>query len=118
MSTFMLTATIVSAVLFLGYGSLVLFTGGMRAEFERFGLARFRRATGALEVLGGVGLLVGLLRSEVLVVASGGLALLMLLGVLTRIRVRDPIVEIVPAAALMLTNGVILAAAWGLVQGP
>lgn len=118
MSTVMLTATIVSAVLFLGYGSLVLFTGGMRAEFERFGLARFRRATGALEVLGGVGLLVGLLRSEVLVVASGGLALLMLLGVLTRIRVRDPIVEIVPAAALMLTNGVILAAAWGLVQGP
>lgn len=117
MSTVVLTATVVSAALFLVYGSLVLFTGGMRAEFERFGLAGFRRATGALEVLGGVGLLVGLLRTEALIVASGGLALLMLLGVLTRIRVRDPFVEIVPAAGLMLTNGFILAAAVGHLQG-
>jgi hypothetical protein len=109
-------AVIVSAVLFLGYGSLVLFTGGMRAEFERFGLARFRRATGALEVLGGAGLLVGLARTDVLLVASGGLTLLMLLGVITRVRVRDPLVEIVPAAGLMLVNGFILAAAAGLLQ--
>jgi hypothetical protein len=117
-STVTLSTTLVSAVLFLGYGSLVLFTGGMRAEFERFGLERFRRATGALEVIGGVGLLVGLLRTEVLIVASGGLAVLMLLGVLTRIRVRDPILEIAPAAVLMLANGAILVAAWGHLQGP
>ena len=103
--------TVVSAVLFLGYGAVVLLTGGMREEFERFGLARFRLATGALEVLGGVGLLVGLVRTEVLVVASGGLTSLMLLGVLTRIRVKDPWLEIVPAAALMLANGYIVAAA-------
>lgn len=111
-------ATVISALLFLGYGALVLFTGGMQAEFERFGLARFRRATGALEVLGGLGLLVGLLRTEVLIVASGGLTLLMLLGVLTRVRVRDPLVEIVPAAVLMLMNGFVLAVAAGLLEAP
>ena len=102
---------VLSAVLFLGYGSLVLFTGGMREEFERFGLARFRRATGALEVLGGAGLLVGLLRAEVLVLASGGLALLMLLGVITRVRVRDGVLETLPALLLMLANAFILTVA-------
>ena len=109
--------TVASAVLFLGYGALVLFTGGMREEFERFGLARYRRATGALEVVGGVGLLVGLARADILAIASGGLAFLMLLGVLTRIRVRDPLPEIVPAAALMVANGYLLAVASGLVGG-
>lgn len=110
----LLVTTVLSAVLFVGYGAVVLLTGGMREEFERFGLARFRLATGVLEVLGGAGLLVGLARTEVLVVASAGLALLMLLGVLTRIRVKDPVVEIVPAAALLLANGFILASASGL----
>lgn len=113
----LLVTTVLSAVLFLGYGAVVLLTGGMREEFERFGLARFRLATGVLEVLGGAGLLVGLVRDELLVVASAGLALLMLLGVLTRIRVKDPMVEVVPAAALMVANGFILAAASGLLPG-
>lgn len=113
----LLVTTVLSAVLFLGYGAVVLLTGGMREEFERFGLARFRLATGVLEVLGGAGLLVGLVRIEVLVVASAGLALLMLLGVLTRIRVKDPLAEVVPAAALLLANGFILAAASGLLPG-
>jgi len=113
----LLVTTVLSAVLFLGYGAVVLLTGGMREEFERFGLARFRLATGVLEVLGGAGLLVGLVRNELLVVASAGLALLMLLGVLTRIRVKDPVAEVVPAAALLLANGFILAGASGLLPG-
>lgn len=111
-------ATVASALLFLGYGAVVLITGGMRTEFERFGLARFRLTTGALEVLGGVGLLVGLLRTGVLVVASGGLALLMLLGVLVRVRVRDPLTEIIPAAALLVVNGIIAAVASGIIPAP
>lgn len=113
----LLVTTVLSAVLFLGYGAVVLFTGGMREEFERFGLARYRLATGVLEVLGGAGLLVGLVRVEVRIVASAGLAFLMFLGVLTRLRVKDPIVEIIPAAVLLLTNGLILAAATGFPAG-
>lgn len=113
MTTSILIATVASALLFLGYGSLVLFSGGMRSEFERFGLPHFRRTTGALEVLGGLGLLVGILSRPILAVSSGGLALLMLLGVITRIRVRDPLPDIVPAAALMVLNASILVVAAG-----
>ena len=117
MTPVLLVTTVLSAVLFLGYGAVVLFTGGMREEFERFGLARYRLATGVLEVFGGAGLLVGLVRVEVLIVASAGLAFLMFLGVLTRLRVKDPIVEIIPAALLLLANGFILAAAGGFPAG-
>jgi uncharacterized membrane protein YphA (DoxX/SURF4 family) len=108
---------LVSAVLFLAYGALCLFSNGMEEEFERYGLSRFRRLTGALEVLGGLGLLVGLLAPQVMVVASAGLALLMLLGVIARVRVRDPLLEIAPAAVLMVANLYLLVETWRIVTG-
>ena len=98
------TAVLVSAALFLVYGLLCLFSNGMQEEFSRYGLSRFRRLTGALEVLGGAGLLVGLLVPTIMLVASGGLALLMLLGVIARIRVRDPLLEMLPAFVLLVMN--------------
>ena len=102
-------AVLVSAVLFLVYGLLCLFSDGMEEEFTRYGLSRFRRLTGALEVLGGAGLLVGLLVTEIMLLASGGLALLMVLGVIARIRVRDPLLEMLPAIVLLVMNVFILA---------
>ena len=98
------TAVVVSAALFLVYGLLCLFSNGMQEEFSRYGLSRFRRLTGALEVLGGAGLLVGLLVPTIMLVASGGLALLMLLGIIARIRVRDPLLEMLPAFVLLVMN--------------
>jgi hypothetical protein len=103
---------LISAVLFLVYGALCLFSGGMEEEFERYGLSRFRRLTGALEVLGGLGLLVGLLFAEVMLVASSGLALLMLLGVIARVRVRDRLVETLPALLLLAANLFLAGDAW------
>jgi len=97
-------AVLVSAVLFLVYGLLCLFSDGMEEEFTRYGLSRFRRLTGALEVLGGAGLLVGLLVTEIMLLASGGLALLMVLGVIARVRVRDPLLEMLPALVLLVMN--------------
>lgn len=101
-------AVLVSAGTFTAYGALCLFSGGMRAEFERFGLARFRRPTGAVELLGGLGLVTGLVVPIVLPVAAAGLTVLMILGVGVRVQVRDPWLEAVPAAALAVLNGWIL----------
>jgi hypothetical protein len=106
-------AALISAALFLVYGGLCLFSDGMEAEFERYGLSRFRRSTGALEVLGGAGLLVGLLVAEVMLLASAGLALLMLLGIGARVRVRDPFLEMLPAIILMVMNVFIVSETWG-----
>ncbi len=93
-----------SIALFLYYGLSCLFLDAMVAEFERFGLSRYRKFTGGLEVLGAMGLLIGYFLPPLVLVASGGLVLLMLLGVATRIRVSDPLVEVLPAAILLLVN--------------
>lgn len=105
---------VVTAVVFVIYGALCLFADGMEAEFARYGLSRFRRLTGALELLGGAGLLVGLRFPSVLLLAAAGLAILMLLGVMTRVRVRDPLLETLPAAVLLAANLFLLAVAPGI----
>jgi len=103
-----LAATALSAALFLYYGLRCLFSNGMVAEFQRFGLSRFRRLTGSLEVLGALGLLAGCFIPGLMIAASGGLALLMVLGVAIRFRLRDSLVETAPALVLMLLNLCIL----------
>lgn len=96
---------VLSAIAFLGYGFACLATQHMVAEFERFGLGQFRQLVGALEFLGGLGLLVAYFYPPLLLVASGGLTLLMLLGVGTRVKVGDSLVETLPAFTFFLLNG-------------
>jgi uncharacterized membrane protein YphA (DoxX/SURF4 family) len=97
---------------FVTYGISCLGSERMKAEFRRFGLERFRVLTGALEVLGGVGLLAGLLWPPALWISSGGLALLMMLGVGVRVRMNDGLLQTLPALLLMLVNASILFASW------
>ncbi len=99
-----LASQALSAALFLYYGIRCLFADGMAAEFERFGLLRFRRLTGSLEILGAVGLVIGQFIPSLVVVAAGGLVLLMALGVGVRLRLRDSLKETAPALVLMLVN--------------
>ncbi len=77
-------------------------------EFERFGLERLRVLTGSLEILGGLGLLVGLKSQPILVSSAGGLALLMLIAFLVRLRMRDSLAASLPSLLLMLLNVLIM----------
>jgi hypothetical protein len=67
--------------------------------------------TGALEVLGAAGLLGGYLFPVLGALSAGGLAILMLLGLSVRVKVRDSLPEMVPAAFLFLVNAFIAARA-------
>lgn len=97
-------AFVLSVTLFLGYGVSCLFMGAMVEEFARYNLSRFRRLVGLLEVLGALGLLGSIVVPLLVFPSSVGLALLMALGVMTRVRVRDPLIEAIPAAVLMVIN--------------
>ena len=103
----------ISIALFLYYGAACLLANGMVEEFERYGLSRFRRATGALEVLGAIGLLVGYLFLPLSILSAGGLSVLMLLGLGVRVKVRDSIQEMLPAVFLLLVNAFIVIQASG-----
>ncbi len=99
----------VVAVAFVGFGLQCLLTRHMMLEFRRYDLASFRILTGILQVAGGVGMLVGIFYHPLLILASGGLASLMFLGVLVRFRIHDPLIAAVPALALLFLNLLILA---------
>lgn len=104
--------TILSVIVFLYYGATCVFANGMAAEFTRYGLSRYRLLTGALEMLGALGLAAGQLVPILAVVSASGLSLLMALGVLTRIRARDSLAETLPAGVLMLLNAWLAMQAW------
>lgn len=95
---------LISGLVFLFYGVVCCFSQQMKNEFIRFGLPKFAILTGVLEILGGLGMLVGLKIPVILLISSGGLALLMLLGVGVRIKIKDSILLTTQAFILMLLN--------------
>ena len=106
-----------SMLLFFYYGVSVLVSDAMVREFEKFGLLRFRKLTGVLEVVGGAGLLIGYLVPPLVIVASGGLALLMVLGVAVRLRAGPPLTDAIPALVMLVINAYVCVYAITLVGG-
>lgn len=104
MNTFYILLVLFSSVSFIVYGSLLFVSTEMQNEFKRFELEKFTTLTGTLELLGGIGLLVGLKVGFILLISSGGLVLLMLLGFGVRIKVKDSFWLSFPSLFFMLLN--------------
>ena len=88
----------------------------MREEFERYDLAKFRNLVGLLQLCGGIGLLVGLVWNPALIIASSGLSLLMLMGFVVRVKMKDGLLESLPSFIFMLINGYICLVSTGLIK--
>ncbi len=95
------TLNLFCALSFIGYGVSCLTTGHMVREFERYGLPRYRKLNGVLQVLGATGLLIGFQVPLIGALAAGGLALQMLLGFGVRLKIRDSFSRSVPALAYL-----------------
>lgn len=94
-----------NAIAFFYYGIHCIFSSKMVEEFSRYGLSDIQRQlTGALQILGALGVLVGILAPLVGVVASAGLTALMLLGFGVRLKIRDSVLESLPSFIFMLLN--------------
>lgn len=98
---------IISSVSFMFYGISYFTTTNMKKEFRRFGLEKFGTLTAILEILGAIGLLLGLSLHPLLLVSSAGLTVLMFLGVLVRIKMKDRLLISTPAILYMLLNAYI-----------
>ena len=79
----------------------------MKKEFKRFGLEKLGLLTVILELLGALGLLIGLKFNILLIIASLGLALLMFFGLIVRMRLKDNLWVSLPALFYMLLNAYI-----------
>jgi len=100
--------TLVSSFAFLSYGIYCLTAPAMEREFLRYGLPQLRVITGWLEILAAVGLIVGLWWPLSFWISSGGLSLLMLCGLYTRLSIGDPLHLWLPAFLLLVLNAYLL----------
>lgn len=83
----------------------------MKSEFKRFQLEKLGLLVVVLEILGAIGLMVGFFfYMPLLIIASCGLALLMLLGLIVRLRLKDSLWISIPALFFMGLNAYIF---WG-----
>lgn len=97
-----------SALSFYIYGISCILTTRMAAEFERYGLARFRLLTGGLQVAGATGLLIGLAGfPRIGFLAAVGLGIQMFSGLVVRFRIRDRLMQCLPAFIYMCLNGIL-----------
>jgi len=97
-----------SSFSFLFYGVSYFITPNMKNEFKRFKLEKLGLLTIVLEIIGALGLLIGLWYLPLLLLSSGGLALLMLLGLIVRIKLKDSLWITLPAFFFMILNTYIL----------
>ncbi len=98
-------AVFLSSGAFIFYGVNCLISQKMKDEFIRFGLGKQRILIGYLQLLGGIGLLLGFFFiPDLAFIASGGLSLLMFSGFVVRIKIKDSILESIPSLLLALIN--------------
>ena len=98
--------TLFSAVSFLVYGFGCFASRHLKKEFERFGVSPQRGLIGSLQILGALGQISALCLWLPLLgkAAAGGLALMMLLAIGVRIRIRDTPLQTMPAVLYFLVN--------------
>jgi DoxX-like protein len=67
-------------------------------------LKNYRILVGIFELLGGIGLLIGFLIPVVLSISAGGLAVLMFLGFIVRLKMKDGFWISFPSVFFMILN--------------
>lgn len=94
-----------SGVAFIYFGINCFVSKYILAEFNRYKLPQFRKLTGYLQILGALGLIIGLYFSPLLLIASAtGLCLLMLAGFMVRLKIRDNFIKASPSFTFAILN--------------
>ena len=97
-----------SALSFIFYGINSFFSKRMVSEYARWGYSNHRILLGSIQLLGGIGLLVGLTNSVLLSVASFLLTFMMITAVIVRIKIKDSLINMFPAVFYTGLNFIIL----------
>ncbi|QSS97060.1 DoxX family protein [Psychroflexus sp. ALD_RP9] len=99
---------LLNAFAFLVYGLSCLLTTKMKDEFKRFGIPQFRILTGILQVLGGLGCIIGFIwLDQLLFISTIGLAILMFSGIIVRLKIKDALFAAMPALTFFILNLII-----------
>ena len=105
--SFTLIVLLFSAISFVFYGLSSFYSDRMILEFERWGYIKFRKTIASLQFLAGLGLLIGLYCSLLLTIVSALLTLMMITAIFVRLRIKDNIINILPAILYAILNFII-----------
>lgn len=106
------TLILFSALSFLGYGLGCFFSAYLQQEFRRYQLGAQCRLVGILQCLAALGLIAGFWLPWLGQAAAGGLALMMLVALGVRMRIRDRVVQMLPALGYLALNAYLCAASF------
>lgn len=107
MNYILLFSIFISSFSFLAYSISYFIKPDMKDEFKRLNVEKLGLLVIILEIVGALGLFVGLIYKPILLLSSGGLSLLMLLGLLIRIKTKDGLLISLPATFYMILNAYI-----------
>jgi len=107
MNYLLISCALFSSLSFIAYSISYFISPHMDTEFKRFNLKHLGLFIIILEILGAIGLLMGLFFNPILLLSSGGLSLLMLFGLIIRIKTKDSFLVSFPAIFFMILNGYI-----------
>ena len=101
-----------SSVSFFIYGAACFVSPYIKREFERYRFGPQRPMVGGLQLAAAVGLLVGMSHPWMGQMAAAGLALMMLVAVGVRIRIKDSVLQTTPALLYLALNAYLSVAAF------
>ena len=103
--TLVILFTAISFIIYV-YSSFV--SRRMKSEYARWGYSDQRKIVGFLQLLGGLGLLIGIKIDILLILTSFCFILMMNMAIFIRIKIKDNIVDILPAITYLFLNILIL----------
>jgi hypothetical protein len=98
------TIVLFSALSFLVYGTGCFTSLHLKKEFERYGFSKQRRLIGFLQLCGALGLISGFWIPFIGRIGASGLALMMFVAVIVRIKIRDTFLQTTPAILYFFLN--------------
>ena len=104
---YIIVILIFSAISFIFYGISSFYSNRMISEYERWGYKKFRKIIAFLQLIAGVGLLIGFYFPLLLTLVSASLTIMMITAIFVRIRVKDNIINTLPAILYSILNFII-----------
>ena len=96
-----------TGISFIIYGVNSFYSRRMISEFKRWGFKKYRKLISSLQILGGLGLLIGLKINILLIASSLCLSIMMFVAIIVRVKINDNVARILPAITYLMLSSLI-----------
>ena len=97
-----------TGISFIIYGINSFYSKRMIREFKRWGYKKHRKTISSLQILGGLGLVIGLQINIILIASSLCLSIMMFVAIIVRVKINDNVARILPAITYLVLSSLIL----------